>query len=362
MDSCNEYDKKGWEGKVPMGAAPGMPDNGSIVPMNGVGEQGEKTPEPNGRRVFVAGIVSCLLGGLVAVLFPLLGCLLVGYGVVLMTANQHAARAVLAFVCAIGSSVTLSLLFDSSSVFSAVVAALMAFAVALALAKKRLSPTIGYAIVLGGTAVLLGIDEVIATMAGTTVQDIILQMINAYSSRVLAVSSEYLTTVQSLRTAVTRYWPSAYLFSSLLNFAVALVGACIAAPKVTPSVEKPQLRDYDVPLWLVGVFVVALLAMSASAVSDALSDTIDLVCANVLVALRIALAIQGLAVIAWVVKTRNVGKGMAVCSYIAAVFLEIQLYFMAILGFVDVWANFRHLSRGRKTIVQDDDDHNKQSA
>ena len=71
-----------------------------------------------------------------------------------------------------------------------------------------------------------------------------------------------------------------------------------------------------------------------------------MVVTNVILAVRFALAAQGLAVLSWVIREKKPSGLMAALAVIAALYLEVQFIVMSIVGLVDVWRNFRHLERG----------------
>ena len=116
----------------------------------------------------------------------------------------------------------------------------------------------------------------------------------------------------------------------------------------------PKLRDFDLPLWVVAVFVVAVCGLAvATSVSLGLTQLLLMVSLNVIMGLRFAFMIQGLALISAFMRKRELRQFTRVLTFVAAFYLEAQFFVMSIVGLVDVWANFRHLPRGKRITVQD---------
>ena len=112
-----------------------------------------------------------------------------------------------------------------------------------------------------------------------------------------------------------------------------------------------------------GVLVADIFGLAAvGIVPQAYSNAVNMISANVLVALRIAFAIQGFAIITWPIQTKHVGAFAGACTIVAGLFFEDQFYGMTLLGLVDVWKNFRHLPRGVKTTIQSNADQDQKSA
>ncbi|MGI6230963.1 MAG: DUF2232 domain-containing protein [Tractidigestivibacter sp.] len=353
MSGCNGVEDKQWGFSTRRGSVQtGDSNGGSIVPAGGQAP----TPAPNGRATLIGGIISCLIGGILTGFLPVVGCMLVAYGLVFVCSGRGLGYALGTLVAT--AAVVTATAFFAGTVYvpDAIIAALLAFACAYSMVRKRLTPTVGFLVVVGGTLGLIASSTIYLSQAGSSIQEVIQQVINQYLEVAALQSAAMVSAVHAVGDYCLQYWPSLYLLTAIAFFGFAYLGVRVAAPKANPKVELPDFTQYDVPLWLVGVFVVTLLALSANAVNPTLDDVVTIVCDNLLVALRIALALQGLAIVAWVAKSKKAATPMKVAAYVAAVFLEVELYFMAILGFVDVWANFRHLARGvGKTTIQEDD-------
>ena len=243
------------------------------------------------------------------------------------------------------------------------VACAVGIGTAWAVARDKLSLSVAFALIVCGTLALIGVDVIQLQSMGSSMADMITQLVNGYASGIGVASVSVTEQVESTRAMLQAYWPSAYLVVALVEFLCALLGARASARRERPGTAMPTLAEYDVPVWLVGVLVADILGLTAvGLVPPAYTNAVNMVSANLLVALRIAFAVQGLAVIAWLIRSRHVGAFAGACTIVAGLFLEEQFYVMTIVGLIDVWKNFRHLPRGVKTTIQSNADQDQKSA
>ena len=69
-----------------------------------------------------------------------------------------------------------------------------------------------------------------------------------------------------------------------------------------------------------------------------------------------------MAVGVWFMQRRKASPITAMFLFIFAAFLEIQVGMLAFVGLIDIWANFRHISRGRMPDNKKTTDTEHQSA
>lgn len=333
------------------------PEQGGIVPA------GDGAQAPRGGSSLIVGLVICALGGAIAGYIPMLGCFAIGYGAVITLAVRNHMQTLATLACALVPAAVVAIVAEVATAPSVLVACLIGIGTAWATSRSKLSLTVAFALVVCGTFALIGVDVIQLQSMGSSMADMITDLVNAYASGISITSVSAATQIEELRAMLQVYWPSAYLFVALIEFLCGLLGARASARREGLGATLPAFARYDVPVWLVGVLVADILGLTAvGLVPAAYSTAVNMVSANVLVALRIAFAVQGFAVIAWIIRTRHVGAFAGACTIIAGLVLENQLYVMTVVGLVDVWKNFRHLPRGVKTTIQSNTDQDQKSA
>ena len=343
-----------WSAPGPKDASPGQ---GGIVPV------GDDAKAPRGGSSLVAGLVICALGGAIAGYVPMLGCFAIGYGAVITLTGRSPLQALATLACTVAPATIVAFLAEVATVPSVLVACAVGIGTAWAVARDKLSLSVAFALIVCGTLALIGVDVIQLQSMGSSMADMITQLVNGYASGIGVASVSVTEQVESTRAMLQAYWPSAYLVVALVEFLCALLGARASARRERPGTAMPTLAEYDVPVWLVGVLVADILGLTAvGLVPPAYTNAVNMVSANLLVALRIAFAVQGLAVIAWLIRSRHVGAFAGACTIVAGLVLEDQFYVMTIVGLVDVWKNFRHLPRGVKTTIQSNTDQDQKSA
>ena len=207
---------------------------------------------------------------------------------------------------------------------------------------------VAYAVV--ASVALLGIDMAIMAAAGLSMTNAVAQTfdatVRAYESQMgIRVAGE----LEGARSMVLLLWPSCYALLGALTAWLALVGARSGARRAQVDVSgSVELAVFDLPLWVVAALVAVVFILVLGRVVPGAPDRVTMVGANLLMASRIALAVQGLAVIAWVCRRFGLGRVVRFFLFVLSVNLEISLMAVSIVGLVDVWANFRHLMRGEE--------------
>ena len=272
-------------------------------------------------------------------------------------AARNRLQALATLACTLVPAAVIALVAQVATVPSVLVACTLGIVTAWAISRSRLSLSVAFALVGCGTLALIGVDAIQLQSMDSSIANMITQLVNEYASSIGVASVSAAAQIDALRAMLQLYWPSAYLVVALVEFVCALLGACASARREGLRVSMPSLVDYDVPVWLVGVLVADILGLAAvRVVPQAFTNAVNMVSANLLVALRIAFAVQGFAIIAWLIRTRHVGAFAGACTIVAGLVLEDQFYVMTIVGLVDVWKNFRHLPRGVKTTIQSNAD------
>ncbi|WP_417229001.1 hypothetical protein [Thermophilibacter sp.] len=336
---------------VPQGAVGAARGERGIVPC----PQDEHRGEKNGVPSLPAGMFFCALGGAVASsALSFVGPAFVGYGYLSVAPAGGLRARVACAVAALVPAVALSLSSGVSVTLAAVVACLVVLAVCELTAARRLTPGAVCAVVGVAALALIGADELAARASGTTLAAGMDALLDAYRQELGALVGAA-GQVQAVLSVVGLLWPVAYVIAAAASCASASLGALVAARRSGGALARPpRLAEFDLPLWVVAVFVASVAGIAlALSVDGPVSQVALAVSANVAMSVRFALAVQGLAVLSWVVRDKGLGPVGSALAAAVALYLEVQFVVLTIAGLVDVWANFRHLARGGAPDVAD---------
>ena len=104
-------------------------------------------------------------------------------------------------------------------------------------------------------------------------------------------------------------------------------------------------KRFDVPLWLVAVFIVALACLAGWVMAAGVPEGVGVVALNIILCLRLVFFLQGFAVMLSLMDSHGWGAVPRVLVISTALLIEMSLSVVCVLGLVDVWANFRKLAR-----------------
>lgn len=297
----------------------------------------------------VIPLALCVAGALSAAIAPPMACLLMGFGALCAGAGRGwAVQTLIAagtlVLCGVGGAY-----FGADSVPNALIVGVLSLASALAAEKSKMRPGVACVIVALAAAAQIGVAAVAAMMANTNVGD---SFIGALAANPQLLESAGLDAAgrSLVEWAVRTFWPAAFSTTALIEFLCAYAGCGLAARRLRDrKVEWPDFGLYDLPLWVVAVFVASLAGCAAWYThQEATGNVLLMVSGNVLLTVRYALAAQGLAVLARQARNRKVPKPTAVVVILVAMYLEAQFIVMSVVGLLDIWGNFRHLPRGEE--------------
>lgn len=297
-----------------------------------------------------AALVLCAFGGVAAWVMPPVACLLVGFGALAAGAGRSGGHKVLLAVATLVAATAPAVLYGSVGLPGALVPCALALGLALAAEKGAWTPgTLCVAAVLCFAA-QVGLAELDAAARGTTLSASFVGLLSD-NRQLLQVAGLDTGDWSLVEWAVGLFWPAAYATIAAIQTACAGAGVAIAAARVRPTeVKLPSFAEFDLPLWVTAIFVAALAGLAVDlTVPAASSDALLCASGNLLVAARCAFAAQGFAVLAWRLRNRKVSGVACAVAFVAAAILEAQFIVMAIVGLVDVWADFRRLRRGEGT-------------
>lgn len=343
----------------------GRPTNDLPTPPQGTGRSelsSEKrgivpAAAPQGGRQGLslpAGIALCALGGMVATsTFSLLGPVFLAYGYLVVARGGDGRVRALGALAAVATAVVLSFSLGASAVVSSVVSCLVAVIACEALLAGRLTPGLGCVVVGAAALCSIGADSIIASAQGTTIKETVMEALDVIESSLDGPTIAVGTVVSGIRAAMSVLWPFSYVLASFGSYLFATIGMGMATGRGTEEGPVvPRLVTYDLPLWVVGALVVSAAGLAVGiTVEGALPHAVLVVSANLIMALRLAFAAQGLAVLVWLLDSKGLSPLVKGLVGALALYLEVQFVVMTIVGLVDVWANFRHLPRGAEAAA-----------
>lgn len=331
------------------GAGPSTPENGIVL-------AGEPHKRTNRRQVpALAGCVLCALGGVAAYFLQPAASLLVGLGALAAGAGRSKALKALLAVCTLALAGLGGIAFGVAGIPDALICCGIGLASAFLVDEGKMTSGVACIAVAAVAALLLGAGELVAQAQGMTLSAQVTGLLDQYLQAMGSAAGLTAADTSLVEHLVGLLWPVAYTVTALLEFLCAYAGAAFAAQRrQSPRVEAPRFAEFDLPLWVVAIFVASVAGLAAGLSVPVLSgDPVLMVMGTLLLSLRFAFAAQGFAVLVWVVQRRKASSAAFALALVAAAYLEAQFIVMSIVGLLDVWSNFRRLPRGKKVTVQD---------
>ena len=306
---------------------------------------------------FWAGIVWCVAAGACAGLSPLIAPLFAGFGFALLAGNRGARESALASVCLILPAIATSLLFKATGYEDSVFACIAGIVGADLYLRNKLTPgTACMAVAVLGTVLLVS-SELVARAMGTSMATLVDGVLASYQEAFGATSMDMRLVFEQMRGIVAAIWPTAFYMIAFGGFVLAQLGAFVAAKRqrIDLGIRVP-FTQFDLPLWVVALLIVALVLLAFSRALPAFEGIITMVGGTLLGTLRLAFATQGFACLSWFRSTKHLRGIIGLIITVVAAYLEFNLFVLTIVGILDVWVNFRRLPRGVKVTVQDSTD------
>ncbi|WP_282710471.1 DUF2232 domain-containing protein [Lancefieldella sp. Marseille-Q7238] len=299
---------------------------------------------------FEQGLLLVALGALVCSYLTFVGAALVSYGMVVTCYKRgwrEALGASLLALLAVGGIGYLSGGF--AALTSAFCAGFIAVCVGVSVSRGLSTTSINLVIIAAGALLILGGYALLAALDGTTLSASVDEAFEFYRSQYANVSLNGSVGFAYLKGLMKLFWPTSFTLVALAYYVVARIGARGAYRGLGGNrTLLPQLAEYDVPLWLVALGILTLAVYAASPTLPYYGDEAFQASVNVLTAIRFALVVQGVAVVAWFLRRHGVSPVLTMALFIFAAFLEIQVGIVTFVGLADIWANFRRLSRGKR--------------
>lgn len=316
--------------------------------VTGSGSQGSGG-EVDRKVSLVRSVTWCVAAGLCAPLSPILVGLFGGYGLAQATRHEGAKRVIAACASLVAGDLVGALVMGATSgILSGVLGGAsgfvaMAIAMGVCLAAARAEGRVRFnrlaaCTLLGGLG-FAGIGQLRAMVAGQNLPSMVDALIQGMASGASSLSQA--SALAALKPFLAGLWPTYFVTEGFVITALACLGAYVA----TRDRAKGHLGRYDVPLWIVGVLLAGIVSLVLAGIFPAGSFLFDPVGWNLILTARLAFAVQGFAVVEWILAKHHVRTLPRVLLFVVLAYLEVLFFAMSVIGVVDVWADFRHLRR-----------------
>ncbi len=299
----------------------------------------------------------CVAAGACAGIMPLIAPLFVGLGYAVLAGAGGMRERVLAAACCVIPAVLIALLLQFAGVVDALIACIVGVVGSHLYLRGKLTPGTACISVALVAALFFAFSEAAARLAGTTLADQFALAIDAYLDGLKGLSIDADLQVARVRTLIDAIWPTAFVMIVFIGFVPSIMGAKIGARRQGIDVGRDEPFElFDLPLWVVGALIASIAILALRTVFPAYAHQLLMVGATLLVSLRLAFAMQGGAVLSWFKRTRGWRGLFGAVITVVALYLELNLFVLTIVGILDIWMNMRRLNRGGRVTVQTPDD------
>lgn len=230
---------------------------------------------------------------------------------------------------------------------SAIPLVFVALAIATVMWCGRASVLTVSLVIVAATAFSMAVDGYTAARQGMSLADATCAMLMSVMRASVGTGIEADFTLSAAEPIFETIWPIIYVTSAALDAAVAGVGSALALARpvgAQPAQRPAQLTRFDAPLWAVGLLAVSVLGIGASYADIPQRQLLLTASVTLLLSVRYIFMLQGLGVALGLMNRWRLGCFTRVGIIMIAAWLE-MMFFLSIIGLVDVWANFRKLPR-----------------
>ena len=299
----------------------------------------------------------CVAAGACAGVSPIIAPLFVGFGYAILAGNGGVREQVIACAALVLSAAGSAFALRLAGVEDAVFACIVGMVGSHLYLRNKLTPGISCMSVALLSALFLAVSEGIARLAGTTLAGQFSAIMDVYLGSLDSLPIESRMLIAQMRTIVDAIWPSAFVMIAFAGFVLSIVGARLGSRRLAAdTVARAPFDQFDLPLWMVACLIASIVAIAAAQALPAYTDTLLMVGGTLLMSLRLAFATQGYAVLSWFRHTRGWYGLIGLIITVIAFYLEFNMFVLTIVGVLDIWTNFRHLTRGVRVTIQDPTD------
>lgn len=296
----------------------------------------------------MSGALWFALGSFASFVIPFFGVVMMGYG----ARELLEARGPRGFLFAVaeGIVITAVALFANSGMGMLLVGEVLCVLGVVWCMRNHAATLAGICAVIVATALVnIGIEAAVATAAGSSLS----QVVDGLLAYMVSVAQDAAGTgiqaeliVRQIAPVFKALWPFTYVASAGMDALAAGIGSYLMYVRTSGIPRVPAIAAFDMPMWPVGVLIASILGLSASLSGFPGAEVLLSASVTALMSVRFIFAIQGFAVVLTFANRFRFGCLGRTLLLVLSIWLETMFLIVSIVGLIDVWANFRKLTRG----------------
>lgn len=296
----------------------------------------------------MSGALWFALGSFTSFVIPFFGVVMMGYGARELL-EARGSRGFL-FAVAEGIVITAVALFANSGMGMLLLGEVLCVLGVVWCMRNHAATLAGICAVIVATALVnIGIEAAVATAAGSSLS----QVVDGLLAYMVSVAQDAAGTgiqaeliVRQIAPVLKALWPFTYVASAGMDALAAGIGSYLMYVRTSGIPRVPAIVAFDMPMWPVGVLIASILGLSASLSGFPGAEVLLSVSVTALMSVRFIFAIQGFAVVLTFANRFRFGCLGRTLLLVLSIWLETMFFIVSIVGLIDVWANFRKLTRG----------------
>lgn len=296
----------------------------------------------------MSGALWFALGSFTSFVIPFFGVVMMGYGARELL-EARGSRGFL-FAVAEGIVITAVALFANSGMGMLLVGEVLCVLGVVWCMRNHAATLAGICAVIVATALVnIGIEAAVTTAAGSSLS----QVVDGLLAYMVSVAQDAAGTgiqaeliVRQIAPVLKALWPFTYVASAGMDALAAGIGSYLMYVRTSGIPRVPAIVAFDMPMWPVGVLIASILGLSASLSGFPGAEVLLSVSVTALMSVRFIFAIQGFAVVLTFANRFRFGCLGRTLLLVLSIWLETMFFIVSIVGLIDVWANFRKLTRG----------------
>lgn len=296
----------------------------------------------------MSGALWFALGSFASFVIPFFGVVMMGYG----ARELLEARGPRGFLFAVaeGIVITAVALFANSGMGMLLVGEVLCVLGVVWCMRNHAATLAGICAAIVATALVnIGIEAAVATAAGSSLS----QVVDGLLAYMVSVAQDAAGTgiqaeliVRQIAPVLKALWPFTYVASAGMDALAAGIGSYLMYVRTSGIPRVPAIAAFDMPMWPVGVLIASILGLSASLSGFPGAEVLLSASVTALMSVRFIFAIQGFAVVLTFANRFRFGCLGRTLLLVLSIWLETMFFIVSIVGLIDVWANFRKLTRG----------------
>lgn len=296
----------------------------------------------------MSGALWFALGSFTSFVIPFFGVVMMGYG----ARELLEARGSRGFLFAVAEGIVIAAvaLFANSGMGMLLVGEVLCVLGVVWCMRNHAATLAGICAVIVATALVnIGIEAAVATAAGSSLS----QVVDGLLAYMVSVAQDAAGTgiqaeliVRQIAPVLKALWPFTYVASAGMDALAAGIGSYLIYVRTSGIPRVPAIVAFDMPMWPVGVLIASILGLSASLSGFPGAEVLLSVSVTALMSVRFIFAIQGFAVVLTFANRFRFGCLGRTLLLVLSIWLETMFFIVSIVGLIDVWANFRKLTRG----------------